>query len=155
MKIIKGINNFLIHITILTKSSSSLIRMSFINRLVICQIKSKIIDPWEKTEGRFASSLNDTFPKFVSNPIDLLYSDLIGLYQSRISAKTIQRCPFYISCSNYTKIAVNEYGSFLGILYFIDRNFYRENIEMNKHYSLQKKGRFLKYDDSYYLSNHH
>ena len=92
-------------------------------------------------------------PKFISNPIDLIYTSLIEFYQSKISDKTIQRCPFYISCSNFTKIAINEYGSFWGILYFIDRNFYRENIAMNKHYFLHKKGRFIKYDDSYYLYN--
>lgn len=121
--------------------------------IVICQIKSKIIYPWEKTENVFSFSLNDTLPKFISSPVDLLYDDLIGFYQTQISAKTIQRCPYYISCSNYTKIVIYEYGSFIGILYFIDRNFYRENIGMNKHYSLRRKGRFFKYDDSYYLPN--
>ena len=119
--------------------------------VVICQIKSKIVVPWEKAENGFSPFENDTLPKFISSPVDLLYDDLIGFYQTQISAKTIQRCPFYFSCSNYTKIAIHEYGSFLGLLYFIDRNLYRENIAMNRHYSLRKKGRFLKYDDSYYL----
>lgn len=127
----------------------------FSTHVIDCQIKSKIIDPWEKTENGFSPSAYDTSPIFISSPVDLLYDNLIGFYQTKISAKTIQRCPFYISCSNYTKIAIKEYGSFLGILYFIDRNLYRENIGMNKHYSLRKKGRFLKFDDSYYLSNIH
>jgi putative component of membrane protein insertase Oxa1/YidC/SpoIIIJ protein YidD len=81
-----------------------------------------------------------------------LGNTLIGFYQNRISGQSIRRCPYYISCSNYARIAIEEHGLLIGSLYFIDRNVYRENPGIWQNYPLSDAGeRGLKLDDFFYL----
>ena len=129
----------------------SVIIVLFYCSIIFGQIESEIIEPWE--EDLKPTNKNDgiELPKFISSPIDYFYSDLIGFYQSKISSNSIHRCPFHISCSHYTKEAIRKYGAYTGILHFIDRNLFRENIAMKTHYSFRKKDNKFKLDDSYYL----
>lgn len=77
---------------------------------------------------------------------------LIEFYQSKISAQSVSRCPFYISCSNYARQAIAKYGLIVGISVFIDRNFYREHVACYRYYELRETSLgTLKLDDSYYL----
>ena len=94
----------------------------------------------------------DSTEKFVVKPSILCANMLIGFYQNKISTRSISRCPFCISCSNYAYLAINKYGLLLGICFFIDRNFYRENIASFYHYELRENDYgVLKLDDSFYL----
>ncbi len=79
--------------------------------------------------------------------------DLIGFYQSSISPGSIQRCPFYPSCSNFTLQAIRRYGFLKGVCLFIDRNLYRENSDVMNHYDLIRlPSGTLKLDDRIYLT---
>lgn len=76
----------------------------------------------------------------------------IGGYQESIGPRSISRCPFAISCSNYALQAVHLHGPVVGIMYFIDRNLYRENPGTPYMYPLiETESRVLKLDDSYFL----
>ncbi|MCK4791040.1 MAG: membrane protein insertion efficiency factor YidD [Desulfobacteraceae bacterium] len=78
---------------------------------------------------------------------------LIHWYQNRIASKSIHRCPYLISCSNYALRAVQERGLLVGSLYFIDRNLYRENPGIWQYYPLMETSdRGLKLDDTFYLT---
>ncbi|MBT4360098.1 MAG: membrane protein insertion efficiency factor YidD [Candidatus Marinimicrobia bacterium] len=56
------------------------------------------------------------------------------LYQTKIGSKTIHRCPFEVSCSNFLIQSVENYGWIKGTALFIDRYFYRENKFVQTHY---------------------
>lgn len=51
----------------------------------------------------------------------LIGSDMLWAYQHTVSGKTGSRCPFYPSCSRYSRIAVEHYGLSLGVLMTGDR----------------------------------
>ncbi|MBZ0265524.1 membrane protein insertion efficiency factor YidD [bacterium] len=76
---------------------------------------------------------------------------LFRLYKNHSDKKSIHRCPFRISCSNYAKSAIESHGIFAGSLLTIDRYFYRENIAAQYNYEhISYEGRIL-LDDSYFL----
>jgi hypothetical protein len=107
---------------------------------------------WEEEDIKPIYSKLDTSDQFIIKPGRLAAKRLIGYYQGNISPNSISRCPFFISCSNYAGLAVQKYGLLLGVAYFIDRNFYRENIASMKYYSFREnKSGNLKLDDSFYL----
>jgi hypothetical protein len=84
-------------------------------------------------------------------PIDQFILTAISYYQHSISNKSVSRCPFEISCSRFTAIAIKQYGIF-GITLFIDRYFYRENSSAYSLYSRKEtKNGFVKLDDKIYL----
>jgi len=85
-----------------------------------------------------------------SNPLTIGFRELIAYYQEHISSNSVQRCPFELSCSNYAKHALWHYD-FVGIAFFIDRYFFRENESLTGNYLLSKKNGRTKYDDSFYL----
>jgi len=89
---------------------------------------------------------------YIVCPTVLIASKLIHFYQQKIASQSISRCPFYISCSNYTYNSIKKYGLIIGICYFIDRNLYRENSGSYLYYSLREnEAGILKLDDSFYL----
>ena len=103
---------------------------------------SSFEEPWEWEDIELNSPQN-----YISSK-----NYLINFYQNQISSKSISRCPFYISCSNYATIAICKHGWFKGILYFIDRNFYRENFSAWYLYPFkEKQNGVLRLDDSYFL----
>jgi len=76
----------------------------------------------------------------------------IKYYQSHISVRSVQRCPFQISCSNFSARAIKDYGLYWGILRTIDRYYYRENVSVFTNYTrlVDGSGRTV-LDDDYYL----
>lgn len=85
--------------------------------------------------------------------LEELADNAIVWYQHDISPSSIDRCPFLISCSNYARKAIATHGLLKGLCLFIDRNLYRENIEMFRLYTLiQKQNGILKLDDSFFLA---
>lgn len=110
------------------------------------------IVPWEPEDVVPLYAFTDTLKEHAVSPCVYIAMKLIRFYQTDISTKSVSRCPFYISCSNYTMLAVQKYGLMVGICFFIDRNLYRENIASSMHYELREtRTGVLKLDDSYYL----
>ncbi|MBC8549262.1 MAG: membrane protein insertion efficiency factor YidD [Candidatus Brocadiales bacterium] len=71
-----------------------------------------------------------------------------SFYQGRIGAKTIHRCPFNVSCSQYAKVSIKKYGWIKGLALFLDRYFYRENISISKKYPKVYKENRIVYEDT-------
>ena len=46
---------------------------------------------------------------------------MINFYQKNISLRTIKKCKYYPTCSEYTKQAILKYGSIKGTLFGIKR----------------------------------
>ncbi len=108
--------------------------------------------PWEPEDIRNFKHPEPRIPNPGSVFSDVAV-DLIGFYQSSIGPKSIQRCPFYISCSNFALQAIRRYGFYKGICLFIDRNLYRENPGILNHYDLiRMPSGVLKLDDEKYLT---
>lgn len=107
--------------------------------------------PWEPEDIKPIYEFNAEM-EFKISPFAILADNLITYYQKKISPNSISRCPFYISCSNFADQAIDKFGLPMGILLFIDRNFYRENIAAFKHYELREDGSGrLRLDDSFYI----
>ena len=72
----------------------------------------------------------------------------VAWYQRRVAPNSVSRCPFLVSCSSFAIEQVKQHGA-LGFLYFVDRFFYRENIDVHAHYEwvISKDGR-VKLDDA-------
>lgn len=82
-----------------------------------------------------------------TSPISILVEELVHIYQTKVSSKSNDRCPFQISCSNYLLKSIRNEGIIKGTALFIDRYFYRENQFIPDHYQLIIKDRYL-YDDT-------
>jgi putative component of membrane protein insertase Oxa1/YidC/SpoIIIJ protein YidD len=107
---------------------------------------------WEPDDLETIYSSFDSTQSYIIKPSIIFANKLIRFYQTKISTQSISRCPFYISCSNYAYLSIKKHGLILGICYFIDRNFYRENISSNYQYGLREtEYGILKLDDSFYI----
>lgn len=110
------------------------------------------ISSWEPEDIVPIYSMLDTADSYVIRPSILIANRVIKFYERKISTQSISRCPFYISCSEYAYQALRKHGLILGICFFIDRHFYRENATAYFHYELREtKTGVLKLDDSFYL----
>lgn len=109
-------------------------------------------EAWEPEDVRpFYSFHTSGDEGYVSLP-KAIGKNLIRFYQKKISVKSISRCPFDISCSRFALKAIERYGLFIGILFFIDRNFYREHKFAFLYYPLIENEDFiLLLDDHFYL----
>lgn len=113
--------------------------------------KAQDLEPWEPEDLKKEPH---SFPS-ITNPARLpndLSLGLIRWYQKNISAVSIERCPFFPSCSNFAAEAIKQYGFLIGLCLFIDRNLYRENPQMYGLYNfIEVSHGVLKLDDRYYL----
>lgn len=82
-----------------------------------------------------------------TSPLKIIISEIVSFYQVKISSKSIERCPFTISCSKFLITEIDNHRIMKGFALFIDRYFYRENISIPKHYPLKINNKFL-YDDT-------
>jgi len=57
----------------------------------------------------------------------------ISLYREEIGPRSVRRCPFVVSCSAFAKEEIEKKG-IVGLLVFMDRFFYRENVDARHHY---------------------
>jgi putative component of membrane protein insertase Oxa1/YidC/SpoIIIJ protein YidD len=108
--------------------------------------------PWEKGEVEIRGG--PVKPDFVG-PQSLFSSAstaLIRCYQRRVSANSVARCPFVVSCSDFALQAVQRHGFLMGLCLFIDRSFYRENPQIGDLYPYRQQNLgLLRLDDSFYL----
>ena len=76
----------------------------------------------------------------------------VDLYRDHSESRTTDRCIFHVSCSHFLEQAVSEHGMLLGVVMFIDRNMYRENLQAYGMYQmLYRTDGVLKVDDGFYL----
>jgi putative component of membrane protein insertase Oxa1/YidC/SpoIIIJ protein YidD len=112
---------------------------------------SPVSEAWESAD-RAQVQHDDRRPLHPNNVAASLVLGLIVVYQHDAGEHSISRCPFYPSCSNFAAEAVRKHGFLLGSALFIDRNFFRENPMMFRHYPfIQRSAALLKLDDRYYL----
>lgn len=121
-----------------------------LSKLIYSQSFEEMNIPWEAEDvysnKDFDSTKSMSTLNVIIKPIDLV----INLYQTDITGNSVQRCPFKISCSNFAKIAIKKHG-FYGMLIFLDRYFFRENISAFKNYNFVLTKGVLKLDDTFYL----
>lgn len=55
------------------------------------------------------------------NPVALLMKGSMFVYQHVLTQQLARTCPYEISCSNYSKQAIHEYGLLRGVLISADR----------------------------------
>ena len=55
------------------------------------------------------------------NPISLVLKGSMLLYQNVLSPQLSRDCPYEITCSNYAKLAIQQYGAVKGIFMGADR----------------------------------
>jgi len=83
-------------------------------------------DDWSQPETRKPEAweylaVHNTPAVDQSAPLALLGEDLLWLWQHTLSGKDGSHCPWYPSCSRYSRIAVREYGLLAGVCMTADR----------------------------------
>lgn len=130
------------------KSFYSAVLISMFPLLVVAQNTTPIVDAWDVQDAHSFLTTTTSLPQHF---LVSLSNSVISLYQKDISIQSVSRCPFEISCSHFAKRSISEYG-IIGVAMFVDRYFYRENIESFINYKLIKtKSGILKLDDKLYL----
>ena len=85
-------------------------------------------------------------------PLAELALRTISYYQTTISSRSIDRCPFKTSCSRYAVEAIQLHGAVAGMALFVDRNMYRENAPAYEKYDLWEDDEgVLKINDDFFL----
>ncbi|MCB2212585.1 membrane protein insertion efficiency factor YidD [bacterium] len=82
----------------------------------------------------------------------MLTNPLLHWYQHQ-SARTVSRCPFKTSCSRYALVSFETKGPILGLLFFIDRHYFREHRYVSLYYrpALNTAGQ-KRLDDDFFLT---
>ena len=113
------------------------------------------LEPWEP--GDILPPVSDK--RIMLNPSNLLQEaglHLIRWYRRDISPRSIDRCPYYPSCSVFAESALTRHGFFVGLCIFIDRNQFRENSQMYVFYDfVRAPSGILKLDDRFFLTIDH
>jgi hypothetical protein len=82
-------------------------------------------EPWEPDPAvRQAPPLPEA-PGFA--PLGELAKGAIGYYQRAIGPQSIARCQFAVSCSRFAAGSIEHHGLLVGLLYFLDRFYFREH----------------------------
>lgn len=55
------------------------------------------------------------------NPVALVLKGSMLLYQNVLSPQLSKDCPYEITCSNYAKLAIKQYGAMRGVIMGADR----------------------------------
>ncbi len=83
-------------------------------------------DDWTQADTRKSEAweylaVHNTPAVDQSAPLALLGEDLLWLWQHSLSGQGGSHCPWYPSCSRYSRIAVREYGLLAGVCLTADR----------------------------------
>lgn len=98
-------------------------------------------------EFAYSQPSNNPNIEYETSPLSIVIDGAVTFYQKKISSKSVSRCPFHISCSNFLINSINENGTVVGLALFIDRYFYRENASISKHYPIIITNR-IQYNDT-------
>ena len=121
--------------------SGSIIKAQDVNyyqEILRAQAPEKAYEPSVKRVSFLKSKSTKKLAKY--NPVNLVFVGLMYTYQRFLSAQFAAECPFELSCSNFSKAAINRYGLFKGIALSADR--------------LMRCNEFLKYDITPVNLNH-
>jgi putative component of membrane protein insertase Oxa1/YidC/SpoIIIJ protein YidD len=55
------------------------------------------------------------------NPVSLVLKGGLLAYQKMVSRQLARQCPYEITCSNFSKLAIEEFGMFKGVFISADR----------------------------------
>lgn len=122
---------------------------------VFSQEEYREIEPWEAEDVLSLERLAGG-EALQTSPFIALAGTLIGFYQKEIGPRSVSRCPFHISCSEFARRAILKHGLVLGLALYIDRNLYRENSTTHWYYPYREAGAgLLKLDDGFYLHGPH
>ena len=118
---------------------------SVVGQPVPSQTHSDDFVPWSFSGDRRAT----TSVRSGKHPI---LRGAINLYREHSDSRTTDRCIFHVSCSHFLEEAVAKHGIIPGVVRFIDRNMYRENLQAYGMYETRYRpdGR-MKVDDGLYL----
>jgi putative component of membrane protein insertase Oxa1/YidC/SpoIIIJ protein YidD len=82
---------------------------------VSSQLSTKLIANCGTEKPHVKPFLNLTSNKAKINPLTYVAGGLLFLYQNVLSEQISANCNFEISCSEYTKRSINEYGIVKGV----------------------------------------
>jgi len=102
------------------------------------------------------SLLDYHYPDSISvriNKKNIVIEYLIDFYQKNISVKSIERCPFKTSCSNFARHVFERYGIIKGMMLFIDRYYFREHKYSYRYYIKIIKDDKILLDDDLFLED--
>lgn len=104
-------------------------------------------EPWEPELTTARHFPQDERPAPEYRPIGDVFSWLVDYYRAEIGPDSIRRCPFHETCSAFAQRTLREHGA-LGILWIMDRYFYREHAAAGRYYErVSERSRILKLDD--------
>lgn len=114
--------------------------------------QAELVEPWDPIYVEMGKRVEVSRAK--KRPPVILAEWLIGFYQSKLSTRSISRCPFHTSCSVFAREAIRRKGILLGTSMFIDRFYFREHSHNARYYGLRTRtsGK-LKLDDHFFLYN--
>ncbi len=115
-----------------------MIRLIFILAVFLCSFSNRGISQVEKTnleiiqtkklanEHKYQSRKVSYLFKEKSflvkyNPVSLAFGGLLAFYQKVISQQLASHCPYEISCSEFSKLCISEYGLIKGTALTADR----------------------------------
>jgi hypothetical protein len=109
-------------------------------------------EPWEPSEVHTIGCNSFAFAAPKGGALEDIALGMIRFYQTEVSPRSVKRCPFLISCSNFAATAIRDKGLLFGLVVFLDRYYYRENVAAFSLYKLViVDGYTLKIDDREYL----
>jgi len=85
-------------------------------------VKSKAFEIGEKpkaSKARFGLIGKSILSKY--NPVSLLLSSALFTYQKVMSGQIASNCPYQLSCSNFAKASLAEFGLIKGTALAVDR----------------------------------
>ena len=85
-------------------------------------VKSKAFEQSEKpkpSKAKFGLIGKSFVSKY--NPVSLLLSSALFTYQKVMSGQIASNCPYQLSCSNFAKASLSEFGLFKGTALAVDR----------------------------------
>ncbi len=82
-------------------------------------------EPWEPEPAVVEATPVVEPPAFA--PLREVASGAIGFYQRRIGPNSVSRCQYAVSCSRFAAGEIERHGLLVGLLYFLDRFYFREH----------------------------
>ena len=92
------------------------------SQLILNSPKEETYTYYDKSQGN-SSKIMNTKKGFIKkyNPITLSLKALMFTYQNGISPQLISQCQYELTCSNFSKATIYEYGMLKGVFLTADR----------------------------------
>lgn len=110
--------SMLLILTLIILSSSVMAQMSAEEKELIKEVDIHEIR-FDPRKPSFLKLGNNPIVNY--NPVTLTLGGLLWIYQKAISPQLQSRCPYEVSCSAFSKVAIQEFGFIKGIPLTADR----------------------------------